>query len=100
MQAVAPRGRTVDLAYPVIVVGYAVLAVSVIAPVAAGLGVVAARLAGPEGMFAVAFSTTAVVGLFSGFLATPALRRRVGRPGPPVTPVARGPAGHGGPGGP
>ena len=79
VQFVGVQTRSAGIAYPVIVLGYAVLAVSVVASLAVGLGVVAARVAGPGAVFAVALGTTTVTGLFGGLLVAPALFRRVRR---------------------
>jgi hypothetical protein len=64
--------------YLLIAVRYVGLAVSVIAPVAVGAGVVAARIAEPGDTFAVVLGATVTCAFLSGILVAPDLRRRIG----------------------
>jgi uncharacterized membrane protein (DUF441 family) len=79
VQTVGVQTRPAGIAYPVIAVGYAVVAVSVIASLAVGLGIVVAWLAGSGVVFAVALGTTGATGLLGGLLVAPPLFRRIGR---------------------
>jgi hypothetical protein len=83
------RTRAVDRTHPHLAVGYAVLALWVVAPLAVGFGVVVTRFAQPGDQFVVALGTTAVFGLLGGLVSTAILRRRWAAL-PPVDRRARG----------
>jgi ABC-type Na+ efflux pump permease subunit len=74
--SVARQTRAVDRIHPHLAVGYAVLALWVVAPLAVGFAVVATRLAHTGDEFAVALGTTVVFGLLGGLVLTAILRRR------------------------
>jgi hypothetical protein len=75
--SVARQTRAVDRLHPHLPVGYAVLALWVVAPLAVGFGVVATRLARAGDEFVVALGTTAVFGLLGGLISAAVLRRRL-----------------------
>lgn len=94
VQDVTSRTRTVDCPSAVAAIGYVVLAVWLIAPVAMVFGVVAARVVEPDDKFAAAMGTTTAVGVLGGLLAVAILRHRIGRtdpagPDPSAAPAAR-----------
>lgn len=74
-----PRTRTSDRHYRLVAAGGTVVALAVIAPLAIGAGIVAARLAGGPDAFAIVLVTAVAAGLLSGGLAAPVLRRVVDR---------------------
>jgi hypothetical protein len=76
---VEPPKRTSDGRYRLVAAGGTVVALAVIAPLAIGAGIVAARLAGGQDAFAIVLVTAVAAGLLSGGLAAPALRRVVDR---------------------
>lgn len=91
LRIVAARTHRPARPYPAAAVGYVILAVAVIGSVAAGVGLLAARLPGAGGSFAVALTATVLCGLVSGALAGPGLRRRIGQA------ATRSRTGHGSP---